>query len=80
MRAISSCWSTGKAFSLALNCLNFPHIQCGKLAFILATVSPVLPGQRRLSAAPPQPDSLETTMANRSSWAPAHTAALPRRE
>ena len=32
------------------------------------------------SAAPPQPESFEITMANRSSWAPAQRAVLPSRE
>ena len=33
-----------------------------------------------LGLAPPQPELFERTIAKRSSWAPAHRAALPRRE
>lgn len=41
---------------------------------ILATVSP---NRRRLKAAPPHPELLEITIANRSSAAPAQSAAFP---
>ena len=40
----------------------------------------VSPKRRRASAAPPSPESFETTSANRSSEAPAHRAVFPSRE
>ena len=42
--------------------------------------SVVSPNRRRASAAPPSPESFETTIANRSSEAPAQSAVLPSRE
>ena len=44
---------------------------------IRPTVSPKI---RRESAAPPQPELFEITMANRGSVAPAQSAVLPSRE
>ena len=51
--------------------------QCGKALVMRSVVSPK---RRRASAAPPSPESFETTRANRSSEAPAHRAVFPSRE
>ena len=51
--------------------------QCGNTRLIRPTVSPIA---RRLIAAPPQPESLLMTRANRVSLAPAQSDVFPSRE
>ena len=75
--AISMCWSNGSCSSWSLYFLKLPQNQWGNDVLMRYTVSP---NRRRLRAAPPQPESLEMTMANRVSSAPAHSAVLPSRE
>src|SRR5262245_57576774 len=74
MLASSWCWSTGSLLSAPAYDENDGTNQCGKVVVIAAMSSP--PGCRN-SDAPQHPESLETVTANRSSCAPAHSAALP---
>ena len=75
--ASSTCWSIGSSAARPAYVAYLGQNQCGNRRVMSAVVSPT---GRRSSAAPPHPDSFETTIANRSSQAPAHRAALPLRE